>query len=151
MKLKRSKLRDAIVISLAAGAVAFTAAGAASAQESEATEPQQASSLDTITVTGTRGGDGGNGHSGKGNPSGTQTEMISGLVQTAKSQSASRQNPVDRRHSERQHRARAHVSAFETRNAFSKLRNGSRGRRYTHLTLETRKVRDMFYICSRLG
>jgi iron complex outermembrane recepter protein len=54
MKLKRSKLRDAIVISLAAGAVAFTAAGAASAQESEATEPQQASSLDTITVTGTR-------------------------------------------------------------------------------------------------
>lgn len=70
------------------------------------------------------------------------------LVQTAKSQSPSRQNPVNRGHSERQNRTDARISTFETRNAFSKLGNGSRGRRYTHLTLETRKACDMFYICS---
>jgi hypothetical protein len=73
------------------------------------------------------------------------------LVQTAKSQSPSRQNPVNRGHSERQNRTLACISTFETRDAFSKLGNGSRGRRYTHLTLETRKACDMFYICSRLG
>jgi hypothetical protein len=73
------------------------------------------------------------------------------LVQTAKSQSPSRQNPVNRGHSERQNRTLACIPTFETRDAFSKLGNGSRGRRYTHLTLETRKACDMFYICSRLG
>lgn len=73
------------------------------------------------------------------------------LMQTTKSQSPSRQDPVNGGHSERQNRAGACISTFETRDAFSKLGNGSRGRRYTHLTLETRKACDMFYICSRLG
>lgn len=73
------------------------------------------------------------------------------LVQTAKSQSPSRQNAVNRGHSERQNLTLACIPTFETRDAFSKLGNGSRGRRYTHLTLETRKACDVFYICSRLG
>ncbi|WP_287321633.1 DUF6088 family protein [Mesorhizobium sp.] len=71
-------------------------------------------------------------------------------MQTAKSQSPSRQIPVNRGHSERQNRTLACISTFEMRDAFSKLGNGSRGRRYTHVTLETRKARDMFYICSRI-
>lgn len=70
------------------------------------------------------------------------------LVQAAENQPASRQNPVNRGHSERQNRTDARISTFEARDAFSKLGNGRRGRRYTHLTLETRIACDMFYICS---
>ncbi|MCW4455628.1 TonB-dependent receptor [Flavobacterium sp. MXW15] len=53
MRLKRSKLRDAIIVSLAVGT--FTAAGmsAAMAQDAGQTD-SQATNLDTVTVTGSR-------------------------------------------------------------------------------------------------
>ena len=53
MNLKRSKLRDAIVFSLAVGAISLASTGTAFAQE--AAPPQkEATELDTIVVTGTR-------------------------------------------------------------------------------------------------
>ena len=52
MKLKSSKLRDAIVVSLAVGS--FAAAGMGTAMAQEASQSQTATSLDTIVVTGTR-------------------------------------------------------------------------------------------------
>ncbi|MFT3754584.1 MAG: TonB-dependent receptor [Pseudoxanthomonas sp.] len=53
MKLKRTKLRDAIVVSLAVSAAALATAGTAFAQDASTSE-QQAANLDTVTVTGTR-------------------------------------------------------------------------------------------------
>jgi iron complex outermembrane receptor protein len=56
MRLKRSKLRDAIAFSLAVSATAFAGTGIALAQEAEQPQPQTetATSLDTVTVTGSR-------------------------------------------------------------------------------------------------
>lgn len=52
MTLKTSKLRDAIVFALVAGATTLAGTGVAAAQEAQAEE--KATQLDTITVTGTR-------------------------------------------------------------------------------------------------
>src|SRR5690606_7388851 len=52
MKFKRNKLRNAIALSLAAGAVVLGGTGSALAQE--ATEQATPTSLDTVTVTGSR-------------------------------------------------------------------------------------------------
>ena len=54
MRLKRSKLRDAIAFSLAVSATALAGSGAALAQETEQPQAQTATSLDTVTVTGSR-------------------------------------------------------------------------------------------------
>ena len=53
MKLKRTKLRDAIAISLAAGAITLAGTGTAFAQDASQSQ-EEAVELDTITVTGTR-------------------------------------------------------------------------------------------------
>jgi outer membrane cobalamin receptor len=53
MRLKRSKLRDAIAFSLALSATALAGSGAALAQEAEA-QTATPTSLDTVTVTGSR-------------------------------------------------------------------------------------------------
>jgi len=53
MRLKRSKLRDAIAFSLAVSATALAGSGAALAQEAEA-QTASPTSLDTVTVTGSR-------------------------------------------------------------------------------------------------
>ena len=54
MKLKRSKLRDAIAISLAVSTFTAAGMGAAMAQEAPQVQSETPTSLDTITVTGTR-------------------------------------------------------------------------------------------------
>ena len=54
MRLKRSKLRDAIAFSLAVSATALAGSGVALAQETEQPQAQTATSLDTVTVTGSR-------------------------------------------------------------------------------------------------
>ena len=54
MKLKRSKLRNAIAMSLAASAVVAIGTGSALAQETTPQESATPTSLDTVTVTGTR-------------------------------------------------------------------------------------------------
>jgi len=53
MRLKRNKLRDAIVFSLAVSAVTLASTGSALAQQTEQSPPE-ATSLDAITVTGSR-------------------------------------------------------------------------------------------------
>lgn len=54
MRLKRSKLRDAIVVSLAVSTFAAAGMGTAMAQETPQTTSETPTSLDTITVTGSR-------------------------------------------------------------------------------------------------
>ncbi|KRG75220.1 TonB-dependent receptor [Stenotrophomonas ginsengisoli] len=54
MSMKRNKLRDAIVVSLAVGSISVAGMGTALAQEAPADGSSQAQTLDTVKVTGTR-------------------------------------------------------------------------------------------------
>lgn len=55
------------------------------------------------------------------------------LMQRPQSQPSSRQNPVDCRNAEGQHRAFARISAFEALNARPKFGNGRIGHRVRHI------------------